>query len=58
VAIAATAGEVLHSNAWYLARDSLFLAAAVYLLIAVFLVQPGEEIHNEPQESAPGTRAP
>jgi cation diffusion facilitator family transporter len=36
----ATAGEVLHSSAWYLARDSLFLAAAVYLLIAVFHVQP------------------
>lgn len=54
----ATAGEVLHSNAWYLARDSLFLAAAVYLLITVFHVQPREEIPHESQESASGTRGP
>ena len=54
----ATAGEVLHSNAWYLARDSLFLAAAVYLLIAVFHVQPREAMDHAPQESASGTRGP
>jgi len=32
----ASTGEVLHGNAWYLARDSLFLAAALYLLVTIF----------------------
>lgn len=54
----ATAGKVLHSNAWYLARDSLFLAAAVYLLITIFYNRSREGVQSEPQKSASGVHGP
>ncbi len=54
----AAAGEVLHSNAWYLARDSLFLAAALYLLIAVFRVRPRENGHHDLDENPLGSEGP
>lgn len=47
----AAAGKLLHSNAWYLARDGLFLAAAGYLSIRTFFAKAGRNRSHEPEES-------
>jgi len=45
----ATSGEVLHGNAWYLARDTFFLAAALYLLAALPRFTEGGRRKKPPQ---------